>query len=751
MKYFISNNKTYVIILIQQKEVGDKVSYVKGTYIKEIYSNPDNGYIVGVLKVKETDLDIAKNNIYFTGSFYNLRIKSNYTFEGEYKNNPKYGNQFQVNTYELLLPTKEEELIEFLSSDLFPIGEKTATKIVSEFKEDTLDIILTDPNKLRCIPHLPQARIDKIYKILKDYQYTSKIVIELTTLGFSNKNALAIAHKYNIKAMDKISSNIYSLIEDMDFNFLDIDAIAMNSGIDKEDDRRIQALIIYIINDITFETGNTYVSFEELLHTIRKYIYTIDEEVLEYNLFKLNESRKIKIKDDRYYLKEFYEAEEYIADKLWFLNDLEKVPPKNLDTKIDELEKRIGITYDKIQRSAIKKAILNNVTIITGGPGTGKTTIIKAIVSLLKDVYNAKNNDIALLAPTGRAAKKIAESTNLFACTIHRYLGYDKDSNKFTVNEYNPNKEKYIIVDEVSMLDTILMSSLLKGTKRDIKLILVGDYYQLPSVGQGQVLKDLIDTDIIDVIKLNFLYRQNEESYIPVLASEIKDKDLSDSYLTKKDDYNFIQCDNIKAIPTITAIVKNAISKGYTDKDIQILAPMYKSINGIDTLNKHLQQIFNPPSEKRKELVLSDIIYRVGDKVLQLVNDTDNNIYNGDLGYIKDIIDSKKSLSKKNEIVVDYDGNIVNYTPDKYINIRHGYAISIHKAQGSEFPLVILPIVNNFNRMLYNKLIYTGVTRAKKSLILVGEPQCFVNGIKNDFVDYRKTTLKDFILDKYKY
>ena len=178
---------------------------------------------------------------------------------------------------------------------------------------------------------------------------------------------------------------------------------------------------------------------------------------------------------------------------------------------------------------------------------------------------------------------------------------------------------------------------------------------------------------------------------------------------------------------------------------------MYKSINGIDTLNKHLQQIFNPPSEKRKELVLSDVIYRVGDKVLQLVNDTDNNIYNGDLGYIKDIIDSKKSLSKKNEIVVDYDGNIVNYTPDKYINIRHGYAISIHKAQGSEFPLVILPIVNNFNRMLYNKLIYTGVTRAKKSLILVGEPQCFVNGIKNDFVDYRKTTLKDFILDKYNY
>lgn len=727
------------------------MSYVKGTYIKEIYSNRDNGYIVGILKIKETDLNITKSNIYFTGSFYNLRIKSNYTFEGIYMNHPKYGDQLQVTSYELLLPTKEEELVEFLSSDLFPIGEKTAKKIVDEFKEDTLDIILTDPNKLKCIPHLPQARIDKIYKILKDYQYSSKIVIELTTLGFSNKNALAIVHKYNLKAMDKISNNIYSLIEDMDLNFLDIDAIAMNSGIDREDDRRIQALVIYLINDITFESGNTYVSFEEILHNIRRYIQTIDEEVLEYNLFKLNENRKIKIVDDRYYLKEFYEAEKYIADKLCFLNDIEKVEPKNLDKKIDELEKRNGIVYDKIQRSAIKKAILNNVTIITGGPGTGKTTIIKAIVSLLRDVYEANPDDIALLAPTGRAAKKMAESTNMFACTIHRYLGWDKDANKFTVNEYHPNREKYIIVDEVSMLDTILMSSLLKGTKRDVKLILVGDYYQLPSVGQGQVLKDLIDTDIIDIIKLNCLYRQNEESYIPILASEIKDKDLSESFLTKKDDYNFIRSDSVKTIPNIMFIVKNAISKGYTDKDIQILAPMYKSINGIDNLNKYLQQIFNPPSEKRKELVLSEVIYRVGDKVLQLVNDTDNNVYNGDLGYIIDIIDSKKSLSKKNEIVVDYDGNIVNYTPDKYINIRHGYAISIHKAQGSEFPLVILPIVNNYNRMLYNKLIYTGVTRAKKSLIIVGDHSCFINGIKNDFVDYRKTTLKDFILDKYKY
>lgn len=727
------------------------MSYVKGTYIKEIYSNPDNGYVVGILKLKDTDLDITKSNIYFTGSFYNLRVKSNYLFEGEYTSTIKYGNQFQVYSYELLLPTKEEELVEFLSSDLFPIGEKTAKRIVDEFKEDTLEVILNDSNRLKCIPHLPQARIDKIHKILNNYQYSSKIVMELTSLGFTNKNALSIVHKYNNKTMDKISENIYSLVEEMDFNFLDIDSIALNSGIDKEDDRRIQALIIYIINDITFESGNTYVSYEEILHNVRRYVQTIDDEVLEYNIFKLNEKKKIKIVDGRYYLKDFYEAERYIADKLCFLNDIEKVVPKNLDKNIDDLEQKNGIVYDKVQRSAIKKAILNNVTIITGGPGTGKTTIIKAIVSLLRDVYQAKNSEIALLAPTGRAAKKMFESTNIRAFTIHRYLGWDKENNKFMVNEYNPNGEKYIIIDEVSMLDTILMSSLLKGVRRDVKLVLVGDYYQLPSVGQGQVLKDLIDTNIIDVIRLNCLYRQNENSYIPILASEIKDKDLNEFFMSKKDDYNFITCDNDKVVSNIMYIVNNALSKGYTDKDIQVLAPMYKSINGIDVLNKYLQKIFNPPSEKKNELVFTENTYRVGDKVLQLVNDTENNVYNGDLGYITDIIDSKKSNSKKNEIVIDFDGNSVIYTPDKFINIRHGYAISIHKAQGSEFPLVIMPIVNNFNRMLYNKLIYTGVTRAKRSLIIVGDPKCFVNGIKNDYVDYRKTTLKDFILEKYSY
>jgi len=727
------------------------MNFIKGSYIKEIYSNKDNGYVVGVLKIKETDLDIDSNSVYFTGSFYNLRIRSNYIMYGEFVNHPKYGKQFNVNSYELALPSKEEELVEFLSSDLFPIGEVTASKIVECFGENTLDVILNDKDSLLKIPRLPKARIDKIHKVLVEYQSSSKIVIDLTSMGFSNKNALSIVNKYKNNAMDKINNNIYDLIEDMDFNFLDIDSIAINSLIDEDDDRRIRALIIYCMNEDTYNTGNTYMSYEEIKNALLKYNSSINDEVLEYNIFKLNEDRKIKIVNDKYYLKEFYEAEKYIADKLCFLNDIERVKSSKIDSVIKELEESNGIKYDKVQKDAIKKAVNNNLVIITGGPGTGKTTIVKAIVYSLKKVYKANEDDIALLAPTGRAAKKLMETTNLKASTIHRYLGWDKDANKFSVNEYSPNKEKYIIVDEVSMLDTILMASLLKGVKRDVKLILVGDYYQLPSVSQGQVLKDLIDSEIIDVVKLNCLYRQDEDSYIPILATEIKDRDISDVFVKKTNDYNFIVSDSANMMGSVISIVNAAIKKGYTDKDVQVLAPMYKSINGIDMLNKHLQRLFNPPSEEKNEVVLSEVTYRVGDKVLQLVNDPDFNVYNGDLGYICDIVSANKSLSKRIEIIVDYDGNKVTYTPDKYINIRHGYAISIHKSQGGEFPIVILPIVNNFNRMLYNKLIYTGVTRAKKSLMIVGDPNCFINGVKNDYVDNRKTTLKDFILEKYDY
>ena len=299
------------------------------------------------------------------------------------------------------------------------------------------------------------------------------------------------------------------------------------------------------------------------------------------------------------------------------------------------------------------------------------------------------------------------------------------------------------------MIDTILMASLFKGTTLGAKYIFVGDYYQLPSVSQGQVLKDFIDSDTLDVVRLNKLYRQTEDSYINTLAYEIKNHDLTENFMLKYDDYNFINCTNEEILSVIEDIVVKALDKGYTEKDIQILAPMYKSATGIDALNKMLQKIINPRSPKKNEIQSGEVIYREGDKVLQLVNDSENFISNGDLGYIESIIPSSKSKSKKNEIIIDFDGTKVTYTPKDFINITHGYAISVHKSQGGEFKMVIMPFSPSFKRMLYNKLIYTAVTRAKQSLILVGDPGSFIYGINNNYVEQRKTTIKELLENKY--
>ena len=723
-------------------------NFIKGSLYKEIYRNEINSYMVGLFKVKESGIDDFETGdiINITGTLPKLSDKKEYILYGNVVNHPKYGIQFNVDGFNISVPTKEEELVTFLSSDLFPIGEKTAKKIVDTLKDDIINKILENKDCLKNIPRLTDKRIDRIYEVLKDYQDTSSVVIELTKLGFEMKESLSFLNKYNNKILDTVNNNIYELIDSDDMSFTRIDEIAINMGIDEEDDRRIKALIIYVMKNLCFNNGDTYLEEEEISFNLSTYV-SITPEKFDYLIMQLVREGKIVIEDKRYYLKKFYDAEKYICERLCFLNDMSIMNNISINKYIDN-SKFNNITYDDTQLKAIESGVNNNITIITGGPGTGKTTIIKAIVNIIMDSKRVRDTDIALLAPTGRAAKKMMETTGLPAYTIHKYLGWDKDSNTFATDEYCPNKEKYIIVDEVSMIDTLLMEALLKGIKRDIHLILVGDYYQLPSVSEGQILKDLIDSDCLPVIRLNKIYRQNEGSYILNLAYDVKNKNISEDLFIKKDDYLFINSDNDNTLSYVKEVVSKAIKKGYSDMDIQVLAPMYKGNNGIDNLNIMLQELFNPKDKSKKEIVFKDVIYREYDKVLQLVNDPDNNVYNGDIGYIEEIIvsDGKKI---PNQININYDGNIVEYTPDKFINFRHGYAISIHKAQGSEFDTVIIPITSNFKRMLYNKLVYTGVTRAKKSLIIVGEPNSFIYGINNDYVDNRKTTLKDFIINKY--
>ena len=726
------------------------MSYIKGTISKIIYRNNSNGYTVGLIKIKESDEEVGKIET-FTGVLPEFNEKTIYQLNGTFTTHNKYGYQFQVDSFEIVLPEKKDELVDFLSSDLFPIGEKTAKKIVGSFGEDTIDVILNNKEKLLEIPRLGIERINKINNILKEYQSTSNIVLELNRMGFNTKDSLMLLNKYKDKVIRIIDNNIYDLIDNINLNFKEIDTIAINNKYDLYDERRIEALIIYLLNEITFEQGDTYSFFQEIYSSIIKYLPDLKSEDLEYYLLKLSKQKRVVIKKEKYYLKELYDAEEYIADRIYRLNNMERRKLPKLKEKIKELEQKIGITYDESQKNAIINSLNNNFTITTGGPGTGKTTIIKGIIRMLVDTCHISPQNIALLAPTGRASRKLIEVCNIPAYTIHKYLGWDKDNNTFSHNEINVCKEEYIIVDEASMIDTMLMFSLLKGTRLDSKFIFIGDYYQLPSVSQGQVLKDMIDSEVLDVIKLNNLYRQKDGNYIINLAHEIKNKELSDNFLTKKEDYNFIEVDNDYVLTSIKDIILKALEKGYREKDIQVLAPMYKSQNGIDNLNKMLQEIFNPKSNDKNELIVGNKIYREGDKILELVNDSDNSISNGDLGYIINITNKEKNGNKKNEIIVDFDGNIVSFSPDKFINITHGYAISVHKSQGGEFNMVIIPFVNSFKRMLYNKLIYTAVTRAKSKLILIGSREAFIYGVNNDYVNNRKTTLKEILIKKYDY
>ena len=723
---------------------------IKGMYIQEIFSNPSNGYIVGLMRVKESTNGEYKNRVItFTGIFNELKYKASYEFTGEFQQHNKYGRQFNVHAYEIILPTELEEITEFLGSDLFPIGEATASKIVNKLGKDAINIIINDAEALKGIPRLTNEKAEKIREILSEYQATSYIVIELNKMGFSTKNASSILKKYGVKSLDIINGNIYDIKDDIEVSFDELDKIARSHGYDINDERRLLALTINMMNVLTFDSGDTYLYFNEMYQYMLKHTDNIQEDEFTYILMKLNKLGKIKIDGDRYYLKEFYEAEHYIVDRLVRLNDKERRKLPQLEKKVNQLEMVMGLTYDESQKNAIIKSLNNNLTIITGGPGTGKTTIVRCIVKLLVEIFNIKVNKIALLAPTGRAARKLMDTTGIPAYTIHKYLKWDKDSNSFEVDEYSPNMEEYIIIDEASMVDTILMESLLKGTLSSAKIIMVGDYYQLPSVSQGQVLKDLIDSDVLDVVRLNQLYRQTEDSYITTLAHEIKEKEINENFMAKYDDYNFIVCQEEEIKNLIKDIVVKALSKGFTEKDIQVLAPMYRSINGIDSLNKMLQEIMNPKSPKKNEITSGEVIYRVGDKILQLANDSDNGISNGDIGYIEAIVNANKSKSKKNEVVINFDGTRVTYTPKDFINITHGYAISVHKSQGGEFKMVIMPMSNSFKRMLYNKLVYTAVTRAKQALILVGDPSAFIYGVRNDYIDNRKTTIRELLEKKY--
>lgn len=724
-------------------------TFIKGSVKRIIFSSND-GFTVGLIKIKDTNeqdlMDYANKLFTFTGLFAELNIDDSYIFYGEVVDNPKYGLQYKVNRYDKIMPEDKDGLVLFLSSDIFPgVGEKTAEQIVEILGNDCLKKISENYECLLSVPKMTQKRAMGISANLNKHNESFETIVFLTNFGFNTKESLKIYNHYLEDTIRVVKENPYELIDTVEtITFSKVDQLRDKINISVNDERRVLALITYVMESLCFRFGDTYLDENTIRNGVNLILEDkVTEEELSYYLIKLNSLGKIIIEDDKYILLSYYKDENYISSMAYDLSNKPDTIIDDIELKIEKLEMFFDITYNEEQKKAIKQAIIKNFSIITGGPGTGKTTIIKGIVQLYKLVtgysYDKLKEKMILLAPTGRAAKRMSEACTHPASTIHRYLKWNKETLEFGLNEKNKSNAEFIIVDESSMIDVNLMASLFKALTNKVKILFIGDYNQLESVGPGNILKDLIDSEMINTIFLKEIYRQDQNSYITELAYEVNKGELGESFTSKKDDYNFIECSDNDALNVCCMVAKKAIDKNYDIKNVQVLAPMYKGICGIDNLNKILQSIFNPSDPSKEEVYDGDVTYRVGDKILQLENMPDDNVFNGDIGFIEKI--------KGSVITINFDGNVVKYSPKEYKSIKHGYAISIHKAQGSEFQIVIMPVVSSYKMMLYKKLVYTGITRAKKSLILIGDPKSFVKAVYNNGTKERRTLLKDLLIN----
>lgn len=722
------------------------------------FSNPDNFYKVLLVEIKSSDFDFIGEEITVTGIFGEMQEGEEYLFYGQLTTHYKYGEQFNCEKYEHLKPTSEESLIRYLSSDRFKgIGVKTAQNIVDILGLDAIDKINNDASVLEEVPRLtPKKRQMLALEIQANYGM-EQMIFKLTELGLSNHLALQIYQIYQNEAINKLQENPYSLIFEVEnYGFKTAEAIAQKYRFPCNDPKRIQAAILNTIFESCYASGDTYLNLDDTLAKSRTLLNQNFMEDITYDevanqVLELIKDKKIYHVDKKISIATLYEAEESIASSIARLIDkkTKTFKKEEIEAAFLEIEKDINFTYDDTQKEAINLALNSSFFVLTGGPGTGKTTIINGVVRLYANLYGysldpktyakAEEFPIYLAAPTGRAAKRMSETTGLPAVTIHRLLGlthgmdFDGTDVEFA--------KGLLIVDEFSMVDTKLASLLLEAVSGDMQVIFVGDKDQLPSVGPGQVLADLLMSKQIPCCELTKIYRQNDESSIIDLAHQVCIGDFNSTFTMNFSDRSYFNSDANHIEVMIKRIVESAKKKGYSPEDIQVLAPMYKGPAGIDKLNIMMQDLFNPKRPNKREIKHAKGCFRVGDKVLHLVNDAEANVFNGDMGIVVGIVLANESESETDELIVDFDGNEVVYPRNDFGKITLAYCCSIHKAQGSEFPVVILPMVSQYARQLMKRnLLYTGITRSKEKLIMLGEKAAFRYCVEHAS-DVRKTDL----------
>lgn len=744
-------------------------SMIKGTVETILFQNSDNFYTV--LKVDTIETNESFDTMPTVVGFLPNVVEGDvYTFKGQTVEHPRYGKQLKAETFEKELPQTKDAIISYLSSDLFKgIGKKTAQNIVNTLGENAINDILNDASVLEKVPSLPKKKQKQIAEQIASNQESEKVMIRLHDLGFGPKLASSIYQYYGAETLNVLDKNPYQLVYDIKgIGFSKADQLAQKIGIQFDAPERIKAGLLFTLEEECIKQGHTYMPHDQIIEATYNVLTQnsnhddnqIKQEHIHRMLLELNEEKRIIVDNEKVSIPSLYYSELKSVQNLYRIkthtSKLKEIEQSDLQIHIGEIETSNEVSYAESQKEALQTAINSKVMLLTGGPGTGKTTVIKGIVELYAEVhgisldyddYQEDDYPVVLAAPTGRASKRLQESTGLEAMTIHRLIGWNQDTQPEDIldNEINA---RLIIIDEMSMVDTWLFHQFLSAVPLDAQIILVGDEDQLPSVGPGQVFKDLIDSKTIPRVNLTEVYRQQDGSSIIELAHRMKLGQPID--ITQRfHDRSFINCGTDQIPTVVEKVVNSAVNKGYDMSDIQVLAPMYKGNAGIKRLNQILQTILNPKEKDTREIEFGDVVFRKGDKVLQLVNRPNDNIFNGDIGVIVGIFWAKENALNKDVLVVDFERNEITFTRQDLLELTHAYCTSIHKSQGSEFPIVIMPIVKQYFRMLQRPILYTGLTRAKQSLVLLGDPQAFDIGL-NTNGQKRLTQLYDILSQYFK-
>lgn len=691
------------------------------------YQNQENGYSVMRVKVKDyADL------VTLVGNLLDVPVGAVLLCDGVWKMDKRYGRQFVCETWEEVMPATVYGIEKYLGSGLVKgIGPKFAHLIVERFGTETIDIIEEDIERLYEVPGIGKKRVEKIRESWEKQKDIKNVMLFLQQYGVSTAYAAKIYRQYGKESIDQVKENPYRLADDIwGIGFKTADGIAGKMGYGKNDLRRCRSGIQYTLNELADE-GHVYAVEEQLIEAAGK-LLEADREPIVQAMAGMIASEDLIREQEAIYLPPFYHSERGTARRLLALMTSRSSALFEGNIDIQAIEKATGVGYDDVQVAAIRQAVRSRVMVLTGGPGTGKTTTTQGIIA----AYRAAGLRVLLAAPTGRASKRMSEATGMEAKTIHRLLEFNPQDG-YKRNDDNPLEGDVLIVDECSMIDIILMYNLMKAIPVQMRLILVGDIDQLPSVGAGNVLRDIIDSGQIPVIRLTRIFRQAQSSRIVMSAHAINQGRYPDTSNGKDTDFFFIRKDDPEQVAEeIVKLVKHRLPKAYNQplSNIQVLTPMQRSVVGAGNLNMLLQQALNTST---LGISWGGINYKLGDRVMQIRNNYDKNVFNGDIGIIEKVNMEDRTLC------IRFDGSLVEYEASELDEVTLAYATTIHKSQGSEYPIVVIPVLMTHFVMLQRNLIYTGITRAKKICVLIGQPKALAYAIRNLTVNKRNTKLKE--------